>query len=110
MTDQFPSLLQQARTRIGMDERAAARIFGLSLCEYADLEAYPDEWFSVLPTQVIRCVVSCFGIDWRSCRTWNAGKVHVGPEPLNSFLVKIREAHALTREQFADRGSGDCDP
>jgi len=36
-----------------MDERAAARIFGLSLCEYADLEAYPDEWFSVLPTQVI---------------------------------------------------------
>jgi DNA-binding XRE family transcriptional regulator len=87
----------------GIEERVAARMFGLSIHEYWDLETHPDEWFSVVPAHVIRCVVGFFAIDWRGCHIWRTGSVEVDAGPLDRFLVQVREAHGLTREDFADR-------
>lgn len=101
----FAGELKCARRARNIDDSVAAAMFGLSVMEYFDLEAYPDEWWNVLPASIIANVAYFFEIDWRACGTWVEGERpnFLRNESLNSYCRRLRVQCGLTPDGFADK-------
>ena len=99
----FHHTLRQRRLDVGMGEGRASQLLGLTIMGYYDLEAYADEWQTVVP--LYKTIFACrlFEIDMLEFVPDQPGVV-VHPNVLAEEVIKERrEAMGLSAEAFADR-------
>ena len=86
-----------------MGEGRASHLLGLTTMGYYDLEAYEDEWRTVVPLYITMFACRVFEIDMLQFIPDQSGAA-VGPNALAGDLIKERrETMGLSAEAFADR-------
>jgi hypothetical protein len=99
----FHQTLRQRRIEVGMGEGRASQLLGLTIMGYYDLEAYADEWRTVVPLYKTIFACKLFEIDMLQFVPDQPGAA-VGPNVLAEEVIKERrEAMGLSAEAFADR-------
>ena len=99
----FHRTLRQRRLDVGMGEGRASQLLGLIGMGYYDLEAYADEWRTVVPLYITRFACRLFEIDMLQFVPDQTGTA-VGPNVRAGDVIKERrEAMGLSEEAFADR-------
>jgi hypothetical protein len=86
-----------------MGEGRASQLLGLTTMGYYDLEAYEDEWRTVVPLYITMFACRVFEIDILQFVPDQTGAA-VGPNVLARGVIKERrETMGLSAEAFADR-------
>jgi hypothetical protein len=105
MNDVFHALMRQQRHALAISEEDIATILSMSGAELYDLEAYPDEWRTVVPLFKIKVLAGLLKIDMRQvvCPATNTLEL----QSLDTFIRVRRTELGLSPAEFADR-AGSC--
>jgi hypothetical protein len=99
----FHETLRRRRVEVGMGQGRASQLLGLTNMGYYDLEAYQDEWRTVVPLYITMFACRVFEIDMLQFVPDQTG-VAVGLNVLARDVIKERrETIGLSAEAFADR-------
>jgi hypothetical protein len=84
-----------------MSEDDIATILGITSAEFDDLEAYPDEWRTVVPVIKIKVLIRLLRIDMQKvvCPTTKTFEIR----SLNEFIRARRTELGLSPSEFAEK-------
>lgn len=101
MKDVFHTLVRQQRQNLAMSEDDIATILSMTSAEFCDLEAYPDEWRTVVPTIRIKVLFRLLKIDMRRvvCPATKTLEIR----SLNEFIRSRRLELGLSPSEFAEK-------
>lgn len=106
---QLNELIKNRRLEIGLTDKEAAKLTGLSIHEYADVEDDPREATTVLRLKDLRIICSALGLNMSAllkhagiCNT-EISALSVEHLPLNVLIRRRREAVGLSTEGLADK-------
>src|SRR5262245_9129340 len=99
----FRKTLRRRRLEVGMGEGRAGQLLGLTTMGYHDLEAYENEWRTVVPLYITMFACRTFEIDILQFVPDRAG-VPVGPNVDACEVIKQRRQELeLSEATFADQ-------
>jgi transcriptional regulator with XRE-family HTH domain len=98
-------ILKQKREALGIDEVKISHLTGLSVYEYGDLEAYPNEFFDQISLGEAKRVCQVLQIDIKSLLPGCVESDNPQPRVIhrNVLVTQERERIGLTREQLANQ-------
>ncbi len=101
MKDVFHALMRQQRRALAISEDDIAAILSMSDSELYDLEAYPDEWRTVVPLFKIKVLAGLLKIDMRQIVSAAANTLEL--QSLDAFIRVRRTELGLSPAEFADK-------
>jgi hypothetical protein len=101
MKDVFHTLMRQQRDALAISEDDIATILSISWSELYDLEAYPDEWRTVMPLFKIKVLAGLLKIDMR--RVMGPATNTLELQSLDTFIRARRTELELSPAEFADK-------
>ena len=99
----FHHTLRQRRLDIGMGEGRASQLLGLTVMGYYDLEAYADEWRTVVPLYITIFACRLFEIDMLEFVPDQPGVVVQPNAQAGDLIRQRREEIGLSAGAFEDR-------
>jgi hypothetical protein len=101
MKDVFHTLMRQQRHALAISEDDIATILSMSDAELYDLEAYPDEWRTVVPLFKIKVLAGLLKIDMRQVVSPTTNTLEL--QSLDAFIRARRTQLGLSPAEFADK-------
>ena len=100
---QVNEMIRERREALGLSEARISESCGLSLVEYHDLEAYPDEAFTVLRLGNLICVCDSLDLEIGELFGWEAdvGQSHEVVE-YKDFISRIRQSRGLSVAELSN--------
>ncbi|MDJ0946287.1 MAG: helix-turn-helix transcriptional regulator [Kiloniellales bacterium] len=100
---QVNELIREKRKALGLPEAEISESCGLSIMEYHDLEAYPDEAFAVLRLGNLLCVCDRLDLEIGQLFGWQAGaRLSHGEMAHKDIISRIRESRGLSVAELSD--------
>ncbi len=106
---QLNKLIKERRIELGLTDRNLAKLAGLSIHEYADIEDDPTEAITVLPLKDLRNICTVLRLNLstllRCAEILNDENSNNTLElmPLNELIKKQRETLGLTMDELGDK-------
>ncbi len=96
-------LIRERREALGLSEAKISESCGLSIMEYHDLEAYPDEAFTVLKLGKILCVCDRLNFEIGELFGWklDVRQSDKGMEG-KDFISRVRQSRGLSVGELSD--------
>jgi hypothetical protein len=91
----FHETLRRRREEVRMGEGRASQLLGLTTMGYYDLDAYEEEWRTVVPLYITMFACRVFEIDMLQFVPDQTG-VAVGPNALAGDVIKERRGDRVT--------------
>lgn len=101
--DQPNDVIRARRESLGLSEVSISEKCGLSIMEYHDLEAYPDEAFSALKLENILCVCDQLGLKIGELFNWESDVSQLtASEDQENFIIRCRRIRGLSVTELSD--------